>query len=222
MCECRVDYKSVKYMKSIAIVDYGMGNLMSVRRAFECVGCKTRLVTTGIEVRKADYLVLPGVGAFGDAMMELSKRDLVRPIKEYCKQNRPFLGICLGMQLMLDASEESENITGLGIIEGSVMRLTACTEADMTYKVPNIGWYRIKVQKSPTEIMNGIADEDRFYFVHSYGAYPVSSVSSVASLQYGSNSFSVVVRRGNCYGTQFHPEKSGKTGLKLIHNFVSL
>lgn len=212
----------MRNMKSVAIIDYGIGNLMSVRRAFEHVGCGIKLVTTGREVQNADYLVLPGVGAFGDAVLELNRRDLIEPIKAYCRQNRPFLGICLGMQLMLDASGESEHVKGLGLIEGNVEKLAPCTEGNIKYKVPNIGWYRLKIQKSQTEILDGITDTDQFYFVHSYGAHPLRQDASVAGLQYGNNFFSVIVQKGNCYGTQFHPEKSGKTGLKLIHNFVSL
>lgn len=215
-------HETVRHMKRVAVIDYGIGNLLSVQRAFERIGCEIRLITAGPEIWKADYLVLPGVGAFGDAMLELNKRDLVQPIKAYCGQNRPFLGICLGMQLMLDASEESKDVQGLGIIAGSVTKLSAYMEDDLKYKVPNIGWYGLKTKKSQADILEGITDDDRFYFVHSYGVHPMDSNVSAADLQYGNNFFSAVIRKGNCCGTQFHPEKSGECGLKLLKNFVNI
>lgn len=206
----------------VSIIDYGIGNLLSVQRAFQNIGCDVELVTTGDEVLRAEHLVLPGVGAFGDGMSELDKRNLTVPIKEYCKSGRPFLGICLGMQLMLESSEESENMQGLNIIEGSVTKLDASLEDGIRYKVPNIGWYSVKVNESAPLLLDGIKDTDKFYFVHSYAAHPKHQDNSLADLQYGNNSFSAIVKKGNCYGTQFHPEKSGEAGLKLIYNYIRI
>lgn len=209
-------------MRKISIVDYGMGNLLSVQRAFESRGCDVERITAGSEVSKAQFLILPGVGAFGSGMQELHKRNLAVPIREYCKLNRPFLGICLGMQLMLDSSEESENAQGLSIIEGSVTKLNACSEDGMGYKVPNIGWYSLQMNGDDQAFFEGIKNTDKFYFVHSYAAHPKYNDNSLAELQYGDNCFSAVVKKGNCYGTQFHPEKSGEAGIRLIDNFLRI
>lgn len=208
-------------MQRVSVVNYGIGNLLSVQRAFEKIGCTVELITKSSDILQAECLVLPGVGAFGDGMSELSRRGMVAPIKEYCDLGRPFLGICLGMQMMLESSDESEEAEGIGIIEGKVSRLTELSIDSLTYKVPNIGWYSLSGRAWEDTILDGITNMEQFYFVHSYAAYPKWKESSLAEVDYGSQTFSAAIHKGNCYGTQFHPEKSGEAGLMVLRNFIS-
>lgn len=204
----------------VTVVDYGMGNLLSVARALEKCGAEVRLESSPLFVPKADRLVLPGVGAFGDAMVELRQRDLVEPIAVFAASGRPLLGICLGMQLLLDGSDEFGTHAGLGLVPGWVRRLP---EQD-GIKLPHIGWSAIRASMGRNwsgTILEGISCGQEFYFVHSYGAVPSNPKDSLAETAYGESFFSSVVSKDNVTGTQFHPEKSGEVGLAVIRNFLN-
>jgi imidazole glycerol-phosphate synthase subunit HisH len=195
---------------SIAVIDYGAGNLRSIRRALEAAGADVTVSSDSGNVRQADAVVFPGVGAAGAAMDRLHQLGLVDVIGEVVADGRPFLGICLGMQLLFEYQEEG-NTRGLGLLKGSVHSLSS------TVKVPQIGWNRVRwIQEGagyqPTA-------EDDFYFVHSYVTEPDDASDVVAVTRYG-EVFPSIVRHGHVWGTQFHPEKSGPAGLKLIAGWV--
>ncbi len=210
-------------MKSVSIVDYGIGNVLSVKRAFEYVGAEVLFADTAEKISKAERLVLPGVGAFRDGMSELYKRELVKPIQQYCAEDRPFLGICLGMQMMLDESEEFGISEGLGIIPGKVVKIEDTTVEGRYQKVPHIGWNKLEYKESVEDtILADIPEEQRMYFVHSYTAKPSEDKFRLADTYYGGRQISAVIKNGKCYGTQFHPEKSGEMGLKIISNFLNI
>jgi len=203
--------------KMIAIIDYGMGNIHSVQKALELFGAKTTVTNNPEEIRAADKAVLPGVGAFDDAMLELKKQDLISALNEYIKNRRPFLGICLGMQLLFEESEEASESKGLGILKGKVKRFTELKGL----KVPHMGWNQLKIVSSVCPLLKNIPDNSYMYFCHSYYPEPKDRNSSAATTDYG-REFSSVVWQDNVYGVQFHPEKSQKTGLKMLENFVNL
>jgi glutamine amidotransferase len=195
---------------SIAVIDYGAGNLRSIRRALEAAGALVTVTSDGGHVRRADAVVFPGVGAAGAAMDRLHQLGLVDAIGEVVAEKRPFLGICLGMQLLFEHQEEGDT-RGLGLLNGRVRTLSPAV------KVPQIGWNRVRwIQEGAG---NRPADEDDFYFVHSYIVEPSDPADVVAVTRYG-EVFPSIVRRGQVWGTQFHPEKSGPAGLKLIAGWV--
>lgn len=200
----------------IAIIDYQMGNLRSVQKGFEKVGQAATITSDPRELAQASKIVLPGVGAFGDAIHELQKRDLVQPIKDAVASGKPFLGICLGLQLLFDVGYEGGEFAGLGILRGKCVRFQLPAE----YKVPHMGWNACRiVHRAP--VLKDIADDTYFYFVHSY--YVVPEDASIISLQadYG-GLFTAAVWKENLFATQFHPEKSQADGLKLLKNFAEL
>lgn len=203
-------------MTAIAIIDYQMGNLRSVQKGFEKVGHPASITSSPAELAAADRIVLPGVGAFGDAMAELRRRDLVGPIRDAIAEGKPFLGICLGLQLLFDVGYEGGQFEGLGILRGKVVRFDLPRE----FKVPHMGWNRGRFVQ-PAPILHGIEDGAYFYFVHSY--YCVPEDPSVVAVQsdYG-QPFCAAVRKDNLFATQFHPEKSQADGLKLLKNFAAL
>ena len=208
----------------IAIVDYQMGNLRSVQKAFEHVGLDAIVTDDRSAIADAQGLVLPGVGAFGDCYRELKSRALIDPLLEWIDSGRPFLGICLGLQILLTDSEECNGIPGLNIIPGRVRRFP-----NGTLKVPHMGWNQLKYGydgadagvKSQCPIFEGIPEGSYFYFVHSYYVEPEDQTVVAAMTDYGT-SFVSAVWRGNMFATQFHPEKSQEAGLKLIENFGKL
>jgi glutamine amidotransferase len=202
----------------IVIVDYGMGNLRSVGKAFLSQGISASVTRDQDEISRADGLVLPGVGAFGDCMKNLAEYGLVDPIKEHINSGKPFLGICLGLQLLFEGSEESPDVPGLGVLEGSVVRFSQ--SEDERLKVPHMGWNRISIKKG-IPILAGIPDESWFYFVHSY--YPVPKDAGVIAVtsRYGVD-FTAAVARDNLFACQFHPEKSSADGLRILRNFAAL
>ena len=196
---------------SIVIIDYGAGNLRSIRRALEFAGATVAVVSDPDKVRSADGIVFPGVGAAGAAMDRLHKLGLVEAIEAVVQENRPFLGICLGMQLLFGAQEEG-NTHGLGLLEGRVRSL------DAGLKIPQIGWNRVQwVQPGAGYGSGEVAD---FYFVHSYVVEPENPADVIAVTRYGSV-FPSIVRHGEIWGTQFHPEKSGPAGLRLVSGWVA-
>jgi len=200
----------------IAIIDYGMGNIHSVKKALELYGAKTKVTNNPREISACEKIVLPGVGAFGDAIAELDRRGLSALIKNEVKNKKPFLGICLGMQLLFDKSEEAAGSKGLGIIKGVVKRFTV---TDL--KVPHMGWNQLKKVKSDCLLLKSIPDGAYVYFCHSYYPVPADKDTMAATTDYGLN-FSSIVWQDNVYGAQFHPEKSQGTGLKMLENFVNL
>lgn len=212
-------------MRRVTVIDYGVGNLLSVCRAFEHCGGEVELTDSPAAIAHADRLVLPGVGAFGDGMEGLRSRGLIGTIQEYAKKNRPFLGICLGMQMMLDSSEEFGFHEGLGLIPGKVLPIPRNDIHGDPHKVPSVGWKEIfrcgSDEAWNNTILNGIAEGNATYFVHSFAAEPASE-HRLAHYRYGGLEISAVVASGMLYGCQFHPEKSGAVGLRIIQNFLNL
>jgi len=203
----------------IAIIDYGMGNLASVNKAFAFVGGRACVTSDPAAVAKAKAVVFPGVGAFGEAMAELKKRRLVDPIVGSIRDGKPFLGLCLGLQLLFSSSEESSGVKGLGVLPGRVRKFPA--RAGL--KVPHMGWNQIEIASaSPRNdgILRGVPEGAFMYFVHSFYAAPESPEAVVATTAYGCRFPSVVSNGDRLWATQFHPEKSQKWGLRILKNFI--
>ena len=200
----------------ITIVDYGMGNLRSVQKAFEHLGASAEVCDSARDLAHARKMVLPGVGAFRDAMSELQRKDMVQPILDHIAENRPLLGICLGLQLLFDVSYEDGEWPGLGVVPGQVVRFTA----QPGLKVPHMGWNQLQVG-NPVSLLHGIPETAAFYFVHSYFVVPVDDDVVAARTDHGLDFISMIARQ-NLFATQFHPEKSQRAGLKLLKNFAEL
>jgi len=198
----------------ITVADYGMGNLRSVVKAFEHVGAVPSVSSDPAEIDSAEALVLPGVGAFPEAMREIAARGLADPIARRASAGVPLLGICLGMQLLFESSTEHGGAAGLGLLEGTVEPVHA-----PGLKLPHIGWSPVRWERE-SELTAGIADEEPFYFVHSLAAAPAPD-ELIGSAEHGER-FAAVVGRGNVYGTQFHPEKSSSAGLAMLGNFAAI
>lgn len=199
----------------IAIIDYGMGNLRSVGKALERAGGDVSLLSSPpAGGRRADGIVLPGVGAFGDAMDNLRSAGWDVWIRDALAAGTPFLGICLGFQLLFDRSEESGGAGGLAVVPGEVRRLPA------TVTVPHMGWNQIRPTR-PTPLLEGVKDGDYAYFVHSYCARPADPAAAAAVTDYGGDFVSAIARE-NVWGVQFHPEKSQSVGLRILRNFVGV
>ena len=214
----------------IGIIDYGMGNLRSVQKAFEHLGYEANILSHA-DINGVDRLVLPGVGAFGDGMEQLRQRGWIDPIGEFVGSGKPFLGICLGMQLICDASEEGgddgDMVAGLGFIRGQVLRFTVDEAAQVAdrLKVPHMGWNQISWEREDP-LLAGIDQNANVYFVHGYyvqtpdlASDADSQPSTTAVCDYG-GPFSATLWRDNVWATQFHPEKSQRVGLKLLDNFA--
>lgn len=200
----------------ITIVDYQMGNLRSVQKGIERVGGEARITSDAAEIRDAEKLILPGVGAFGDAMAEINRRGLAQPIHDFVNSGRPFLGICLGLQLLFERGYEHGEHEGLGILAGDVVRF----ELPDSYKVPHMGWNTV-IKKSAAPILQDLNDATHFYFVHSYYVRPADPAVVALDCSYGID-FCAMVWRDNVYATQFHPEKSQAGGLALLEQFSKL
>lgn len=200
----------------IAIIDYQMGNLRSVQKAFERVGHAAAITSDPVILSQASKVVLPGVGAFADAIQELQRRELVPVIHELVNSGKPFLGICLGLQLLFDRSFEDGEHQGLGIIPGEVRKFNIPAE----YKVPHMGWNQVQFRRRPP-IFEGIDEETHFYFVHSYYVAPEQEDCVACETQYP-NAFCSAIWRDNLFATQFHPEKSQVAGLRVLKNFAEL
>ena len=201
----------------IAIIDYQMGNLRSVQKGFESVGHAATITSSAADVLNADKVVLPGVGAFADAMHELRERDLVEPIKKVISDGKPFLGICLGLQLLFERGHEHGNHEGIGVIPGEVVKFDIPRE----YKVPHMGWNEAQIRK-PAPILDGIEDGSHFYFVHSYYAVPTDNRVTAIEASYPDPFCAMVWDDRNMFATQFHPEKSQADGLRILKNFAEL
>ncbi len=205
----------------IAIIDYDMGNLRSVEKAFERLGSEACITRDAGVIAGASHVVLPGVGAFKDCMGHLEEYGLVDPIKRAVTSGKPFLGICLGLQLLFDESLEDGVHKGLGLIKGQVVRFPAPHHTGKSeYKVPHMGWNAIRKEKESL-LLKGIPDGEYFYFVHSYYAAPEDMGVALTTSDYGVN-FTSSIEAGNVMACQFHPEKSQRAGLRLLKNFTEL
>jgi len=202
----------------IAIVDYNMVNLASVKNAFAKLGKETVVESNPENFKKYEKLILPGVGAFGDAMEHLRERNMIDAIQEYAASGKPMLGICLGMQLLFDSSEEFGATQGLGLIKGKVVAFDT-TKFSEPLKVPHMGWNKMFTKSHP--LFKGLDEEHYLYFVHSFHAVCDNEEDVIGTTEYGYK-FASAVACGNIYGIQPHPEKSHKNGLAILENFINL
>ncbi len=215
-------------MTTVAIVDYGLGNLFSIRNACENVALPTIVTSDRSRILDANGLILPGVGAFGDAMASLQERGLVDVIREFAASGRPLLGICLGMQLLMSESYEFGHHTGLNLIHGKVVHLPSRRSNGSDIKVPKVGWSSISPVSDALSrrsfagtFLEPINDGEYMYFVHSYHCVPVDQSTVVATSMHGDYPFACAVQKERVYGCQFHPEKSGPRGLKIYQSFAA-
>jgi len=212
--------------KAVVIVDYGMGNVLSVRRAFEYQNAVVTLTDEPDRVANAERLILPGVGAFGDCMKAIEQRGLVEPVMSFIRSGRPFLGICVGMQILMDAGDEFGGYPGLGLFSGRVVQISSETADGLKRKIPHIGWTPLDPpaglagQHWSGSILDRTPDGTPFYFVHSFTAAPTNPADVLARADYAGANITAAIRRDNVTGVQFHPEKSGPAGLALIERFL--
>ncbi len=199
----------------ITIVDYGVGNLHSVAKAFEKVGAKTRVTSDWKDVEGSDGVVLPGVGAFKDSMDAMHRSDLAKAIQAFIASGKPFLGVCVGLQMLFAESEEFGLSKGLGIFPGRVVKFAE------GQKVPHMGWNQVSIKKDENPLLKGVKDGEYLYFLHSYYVVPEKDSIVAAKTQYGLD-FTCMVWEKNVFGTQFHPEKSQTAGLRIYENFKDL
>lgn len=200
----------------IAIIDYDAGNIRSVEKAFNFLGHETIVTRDRDILLEADKVILPGVGSFGDAMDKLNNYKLVPVIEEICQKNTPFMGICLGLQLLFKSSEESKGVSGLGILDGEIVRFSD----EFGLKIPHIGWNSLEIS-SDGRLFNDISNQSYVYFVHSYYLKAKDEAIVKAKSEYG-NTIHASVEKNNIFACQFHPEKSGEVGLKILSNFANL
>lgn len=211
----------------VAIIDYGMGNLFSVERACEHAGMNAVITDDKSTIMSSDGIILPGVGAFGDAMDSLGKKDLMLPLKDFVKEGKHLMAICLGMQLLMSESEEFGHQEGLNIIEGSVVRFPAENMEGGKIKVPHVGWNRIFQPSSKDRTywnespLKNIMSGEFMYFVHSYYAVPSDKRAVLSTTTYEGTQFCSGIRRRNVFACQYHPEKSAAEGIKIYKNWAS-
>ncbi len=208
--------KETKSAKMIAIIDYGMGNLRSVQKAMERAGAQAKITQEAEDIEKAAKIILPGVGAMRPAMEKLAALGLIPVIKQTIGAGKPFLGICLGLQLLFEKSNEGGDVNGLGILKGEVERFSSVKQ-----KVPHMGWNQLKLKKPVSRLFQDIAPLSYAYFCHSYFVKPKDVKSAAATTDYGGE-FVSAIAVDNIYGVQFHPEKSQAVGLEILGNFNSL
>lgn len=208
----------------VTIVDYGLGNIFSVARAVEHFGAEVELTDEPARLLEAERLILPGVGAFANGMQGLRDRGLVEPLRAYAAGGRPLLGICLGMQMLVSQSEEFGTHEGLGIIPGKVVAISGKDGGGGAMKVPHIGWSELARPPSRPgwgdTVFSGVDEKSSAYFVHSFTVVPEREADRLADTWYGDCRISAAVQHGNVAGCQFHPEKSGPNGLKIVRNFL--
>lgn len=211
----------------VTVIDYGIGNIFSICNALSKCGADVRLSSDIAEIKQADRLVLPGVGAFSDGMKGVRDRGIDEAIHSFAGKNRPFLGICLGMQMMMDESEEFGIYSGLGLIPGNVKAVSEINAKGLKHKIPHIGWNSILPpdfdnSRWHNTILSDVVPGVTGYFVHSYEAVTDSASQTLAVCDYGGIKITAVIGKGLLFGCQFHPEKSGETGLKILKTFMRL
>ncbi|MCC6239146.1 MAG: imidazole glycerol phosphate synthase subunit HisH [Phycisphaerales bacterium] len=202
----------------ISILDYGMGNLRSVGKAFEQQGIAAQIINTAEQTAAADKLILPGVGAFADAMEHLRRQKLVEPIRHHVQQGKLLLGICLGLQLLFEVGYEDGTHEGLGLLRGACVRFDV--DKTMKLKIPHMGWNQLNIQK-PSPLLAGLDDQCNVYFVHSYHVQPQDKGIIATTTDYGRPFVSSIASK-NIYACQFHPEKSQAVGLRILRNFAEI
>jgi imidazole glycerol-phosphate synthase subunit HisH len=213
----------------IAIIDYGMGNLGSVAKAFKAIGANINVIQNPKDLNKADKIVLPGVGAFRDCMLSLKKLKLDTALIENVKTGKPYLGLCLGMQILFETSEEGGKTKGLGILKGKIVRFNFKLNTQYsilnTLKIPHMGWNTIVPRPTShvprCKLLQNVPDDAWMYFVHSYYSVPEDKTVIAATTDYGMD-FCSMIWKDNIYATQFHPEKSQQMGMKILENFIKL
>lgn len=198
----------------IGIVDFGLGNLRSLHKALEHLGAACELTGDPARLAAAERLILPGDGHFGDTMRELRERGLDTMLTDFAASGRPLLGICIGMQIMMESSEEAPGVAGLGLFEGTVRRFQS-----ETLKIPHMGWNTVR-QAAPSPLFAEIREDEYFYFIHSYHVAPSDAAVIAGETEYAAR-FPAIIARGNVFATQFHPEKSARPGLRMLENFVA-
>lgn len=203
---------------SIGIIDYGMANLRSVQKAFETVGVNAQIISRPEEIGRVDRVVLPGVGAFADAVRTLREKELAGPILSHIEKGKPFLGICLGLQMLFDVGYEDGEHVGLGVLKGTCVRFDV--DDTMGLKVPHMGWNQLDVRR-PSPLFKDLPDKAGVYFVHGYHVVPTDESVIATTTDYG-RPFVSSVWRDNVMATQFHPEKSQRVGLKILANFAAM
>jgi glutamine amidotransferase len=201
---------------NVTLIDYGAGNLCSVANAVRALGIEPRVAASPDEIGDTTHLVLPGVGSFGDCMEQLGRRKLLDPIREWVTAGKPYLGMCLGYQILFDSSEESPGVAGLGLVPGLVRRFTQTPGL----KIPHMGWNSAVPRKPETGNWSGLGAEPYFYYVHSYFPVPEDPSVIAAETSYGDDTFAAAIELPNLLACQFHPEKSQEAGLRLIRNFL--
>ena len=199
----------------ISIIDYGAGNLQSVEKALRYIGCQCQVTADPETLLGSEGAVLPGVGSFGDAMEQLRTRGLEGPIREFAASGKPFLGICLGLQILFEESEESPGVAGLGLLKGKIIRLPK----ESGLKIPHIGWNSLRLPRQEG-LFAGLEEEPYVYFVHSYYLQAEEDIVTATAV-YGAT-IHAAVQKGNLMACQFHPEKSGKVGLQILKNFADM
>ncbi len=211
----------------VTVLDYGIGNMLNVVRALRHVGAQVSVVEHGRDApRDSERMVLPGVGAFANGMREMNERGLSDVAREHIRTDRPFLGICVGMQMLFDGSEEFGETAGLGFVTGRVTAVAACGANGLAHRIPHIGWTGLRAAKGGAQwrggLLSGVPDGEPMYFVHSFHGMASRAEQSLATVDYDGVSIGAAVQCGNAYGVQFHPERSGRAGLDVLRTFLTL
>ncbi len=209
---------------NITIVDYGTSNLNSIKRALKKIGAEVQITNDAKNIQNADRLILPGVGSFGNGMKKLNDLDITNSLNTFIKKGNPFLGICLGMQMLLSSSEEDVKENGLNYIDGKVIKIPTNKEKNYNRKIPHIGWSNLELSEKPSnekvKIFYNLCENDFFYFVHSYVCMTKDINNTIATCDYNNYNVTAAIQYNNIIGLQFHPEISGMSGLKILNNFL--